>query len=132
MLPWQPFFDIKETFEALYHVPLFFRKQNEPSLTANFTTPNITAMKKYLVGDRLFVDWMVSHTYNTSYESAKNVRITFYSNTLKILQGTYNTPNNSGNNLTVNNERFRSGEINVATLAQGRWKISEVAKYFVI
>lgn len=87
-------------------------------------------MKKYLVADRLFVDWLVSHTSNTSYESAKNVRITFYSNTLKILNGTYNTPNNSGNSLTVNN-KFRSGEINVATLAQGRWKISEVAEYFV-
>ena len=109
---------------------MFFHKQNEPSLTANFTTPNITAMKKYLVGDKLYVDWLVSHTSNTSYESAKNVRITFYSNTLKILNGTYNTPNNSGNSLTVNN-KFRSGEINVATLAQGRWKISEVAEYFV-
>lgn len=104
-----------------------YPKQNEPSLTANFTTLNITAMKKYLVGDRLFVDWLVSHTYNTSYEGAKNVRITFYSNTLKILQGTYITPPNSGNNLTVNNE-FRSDEINVAALAKGRWKISEIAK----
>ena len=84
-------------------------------------------MKKYLVADRLFVDWLVSHTSNTSYESAKNVRITFYSKTLKILQGTYNTPNNSGNNLILNNES-RSGEINVTTLAQGRWKISEVEK----
>ena len=112
------------------HVTLFFHKQSEPSLTANFTTPNMTAMKKYLVGDRLIVNWMVSHTSNTSYESAKNVRITFYSNTLKILHGTYNTPSNSGNNLILNNNtEFHSGEINVPTLAQGRWKISEVAKY---
>ena len=79
----------------------------------------MTAMKKYLVGDRLFVNWMVSHTFNTSYESAKNVRITFYSNTLKILNGTCDTPNNLGNNLILNNE-FHSGEINVPTLAQGR------------
>ncbi|XP_073252900.1 uncharacterized protein [Porites lutea] len=94
--------------------------KSEPSLTANFTTPNMTAMKKYLVGDRLIVNWMVSHTSNTSYESAKNVRITFYSNTLKILHGTYNTPSNSGNNLILNNNtEFHSGEINVPTLAQG-------------
>ena len=57
--------------------------------------------------------------HNTSYEDAQNVRISFYSNTLKLLSGTYDEPGNSGKSLTIN-DAFRSDEIIVSTLAQGR------------
>lgn len=92
--------------------------KSEPALTANFTTPNDTARKRYLIGDRLLLNWVVQHTYNTSYEDAKDVRISLYSNTLKFLNGTYDTPTSQGNPLLIN-DAFHTGEISVPTLAQG-------------
>ena len=95
-----------------------YHKQSEPSLTANFTTLNETSAKRYFIGDKLDVNWVVQHTYNTSYEDAKNVRISFYSNTLKLLQGTYDKPGHSGQSLTIR-DAFHSGEIVVSNLTQG-------------
>jgi len=93
--------------------------KSEPSLTASFTTLNDTATKRYLIGDKLFVNWAVEHTYNTSYEDAENVRISFHSNRLKIMQGTYDEPSNQGNPLTMSDD-FHSDEISVPTLAKGQ------------
>ncbi|PFX24679.1 uncharacterized protein LOC111331343 [Stylophora pistillata] len=66
-----------------------FVYKSEPSLTAEFTTINDTTSNRYLIGDKLSVTWVVKHLENTSYEDAKNVRISFHSNTLKILQSVY-------------------------------------------
>ncbi|KAL9974032.1 hypothetical protein ACROYT_G020561 [Oculina patagonica] len=93
--------------------------KSEPSLTATFTTTNDTASNRYLIGDKLFVNWTVNHMENTSYEDAQNVRVSFYSNTLQILEGTYDEPGGSDQPLTINSH-FQSGEIAVATLAKGQ------------
>ena len=98
---------------------LNYHKQSEPSLTAKFTTSNDTASNRYLIGDKLFVSWTVEHTENTSYEDAENVRISFHSNTLQILSGTYNESGNAGQPLTKI-DKFHSGVINVSTLTQGK------------
>ena len=90
-------------------------KQSEPSLTAKFTTTNETISKRYLIGDLLFVNWTVEHMENTSYEDAKSVRVSFYSNTLKILKVTYN----ASQSLTMKDD-FHSDEIVVSTLSQGK------------
>ena len=90
-------------------------KQSEPSLTAKFTTTNDTISNRYLIGDRLFVNWTVEHMENTSYEDAKNVRVSFYSNTLKILTATYN-----GSQSFTMKDDFHSNESSVPTLSQGK------------
>lgn len=94
-------------------------KQSEPSLTAKFTTTNDTVSNRYLIGDTLLVNWTVEHMENTSYEDAKSVRVSFYSNTLKISKVTYNDPNSVGQSLTIKDE-FHSDEIFVSTLSQGK------------
>ena len=94
-------------------------KQSEPSLTAKFTTINHTVSNRYLIGDVLFLNWTVEHMENTSYEDAANVRISFYSNTLKILSATYSAPNNASQSLGTKDE-FHSNEILVPTLSQGK------------
>lgn len=94
-------------------------KQSEPSLTAKFTTTNDTVSNRYLIGDMLFVNWTVEHMENTSYEDAKNVRVSFYSNTLKILTATYSDPNNASQSLKKKDD-FHSDEILVPTLSQGK------------
>lgn len=90
-------------------------KQSEPSLTAKFTTTNDTISNRYLIGDVLLVNWTVEHMENTSYEEAKNVRVSFYSNTLKILKVTYN----DSQSLTMKDD-FHSDEIFVSTLSPGK------------
>ena len=94
-------------------------KQSEPSLTAKFTTTNDTVSNRYLIGDVLRVNWTVEHMENTSYEEAKNVRVSLYSNTLKILSATYSDPNSASQSFTMKDE-FHSDEINVTTLPQGK------------
>lgn len=93
--------------------------KSEPSLTAKFTTTNDTVSNRYLIGDMLFVNWTVEHMENTSYEDAKNVRVSFYSNTLKILTATYSDPNNASQSLKKKDD-FHSDEILVPTLSQGQ------------
>lgn len=90
-------------------------KQSEPSLTAKFTTTNDTISNRYLIGDVLLVNWTVEHMENTSYEEAKSVRVSFYSNTLKILKVTYN----DSQSLTMKDD-FHSDEIFVSTLSPGK------------
>jgi len=106
----------------LYNKPFLFfpfyicLKQSEPSLTAKFTTTNDTISNRYLIGDVLLVNWTVEHMENTSYEEAKSVRVSFYSNTLKIMKVTYN----GSQSLTMKDD-FHSDEIFVSTLSPGKW-----------
>lgn len=93
--------------------------KSEPSLIANLTTRNESYTKRYLIGDRLVVDWVVQHTYNTSYEDAENVTISFNSNSLKILSGTYRISSGSETPLTLK-DNFSSNAIEVAQLAMGK------------
>ena len=94
-------------------------KQSEPSLTAKFATTNDTVSNRYLIGDVLLVNWTVEHMENTSYEDAKSVRVSFYSNTLKILSATYSAPNSASQSLGTKDE-FHSNEILVPALSQGK------------
>ena len=68
------------------------------------------------------MNWVVNHMENTSYEEAQNVRISFYSNTLRISKGTYNA-SGSDQSMSINSDGFSSGEISVATLSKGKRKI---------
>lgn len=95
-----------------------YNEQHEPSLTAEFTTVNDTASNRYLIGDKVSVTWVVKHMENTSYEDAKNVRISFYSNTLRILKGVYNESGNANKDLNII-DGFRSDESSVPNLPQG-------------
>lgn len=96
-----------------------FVYKHEPSLTAEFTTVNDTASNRYLIGDKVSVTWVVKHMENTSYEDAKNVRISFYSNTLRILKGVYNESGNANKDLNII-DGFRSDESSVPNLPQGQ------------
>lgn len=93
--------------------------KNEPSLTAKFTTTNDTVSNRYLIGDELLVNWTVEHMENTSYEDAKSVRVSFYSNTLKFLNATYSDPKSGSQSFTMKDD-FHSNEITVPTLSQNQ------------
>lgn len=99
--------------------PSHLSQQNEPSLTAKFTTTNDTVSNRYLIGDLLLVNWTVEHMENTSYEDAKSVRVSFYSNTLKFLNATYSDPNSVSQSFTMKDD-FHSNEITVPTLSQSK------------
>lgn len=114
-IPWLMF--ITCTISLFFLFPFYIcLKQSEPSLTAKFTTTNDTISNRYLIGDVLLVNWTVEHMENTSYEEAKSVRVSFYSNTLKILKVTYN----DSQSLIIKDD-FHSDEIFVSTLSPGKW-----------
>lgn len=73
---------------------------------------NDTVNKRYFIGDKLVVDWLVNHT-NNSYDTAHDINLKFSYNGVQIIESTFKKSGESSQPI-VNNK------VSVADLQQGR------------